>query len=111
ANFCRAALLPYQDFGAKVGYGRGRGVGRARGDGMGLGDGVGLGVAVGVVLGVTVGVVVGVAVALGDGLGVAPPVTSRNAAVIDPQDWKPWKTLTPRPCTKTMRRPTARLAG
>ena len=67
---------------------------------MGLGDGVGLGVAVGVVVGVTVAVVV--AVAVGVGLGVAPPVTSRNAAVIGPLVWKPSKSLTPRPCTKTM---------
>jgi hypothetical protein len=59
---------------------------------MALGDGVGLGVAVGV------------------GVGVAPPVTSKNAALIGPQVWKPWKSLTPRPCTKITWRPTDRLA-
>ena len=67
---------------------------------MGLGDGVGLGVAVGVV----------VAVAVAVGVGVGPPVTSRNAALIGPQVWKPWKSLTPRPCTKITWRPTDRLA-
>jgi hypothetical protein len=67
---------------------------------MGLGDGVGLGV--------TVGVVVAVAVAVG--VGVGPPVTSKNAALIGPQVWKPWKSLTPRPCTKITWRPTDRLA-
>ena len=55
-----------------------------------------------------VGVVVPVAVALG--VGVGPPVTSRNAALIGPQVWKPWKALTPRPCTKIPWRPTERLA-
>ena len=69
---------------------------------MGLGDGVGLGVAV--------GVVVAVAVAVAVGVGVAPPVTSRNAALIGPQVWKPWKSLTPRPCTKITWRPTDRVA-
>jgi hypothetical protein len=67
---------------------------------MGLGDGVGLGVAVGVV----------VAVAVAVGVGVGPPVTSRYAALIGPQVWKPWKSLTPRPCTKITWRPTDRLA-
>ena len=69
---------------------------------MGLGDGVGLGV--------VVGVVVAVAVAVALGVGVGPPVTSRNAALIGPQVWKPWKSLTPRPCTKITWRPTDRLA-
>jgi len=59
---------------------------------MALGDGVGLGVAVAV------------------GVGVAPPVTSRNAALIGPQVWKPWKSFTPRPLTKIIWRPADRLA-
>jgi hypothetical protein len=63
---------------------------------------------VGVGRGVTVGVAVAVAVALG--VGVGPPVTSRNAALIGPQVWKPWKSLTPRPCTKITWRPADRLA-
>jgi hypothetical protein len=63
---------------------------------------------VGVGRGVAVGVAVTVAVALG--VGVGPPVTSRNAALIGPQVWKPWKSLTPRPCTKIRWRPTERLA-
>jgi len=62
------------------------------GVGRGLGEGVGLGVAVAV------------------GVGVGPPVTSRNAALIGPQVWKPWKSFTPRPCTKITWRPTDRLA-
>ena len=66
---------------------------------MDLGVGVGRGVAV--------GVAVAVAVALG--VGVAPPVTSRNAALTGPQVWKPWKSLTPRPRTKITWRPTDRL--
>ena len=74
------------------------------GVGRGLGEGVGLGVAVAV----GVGVDVGVGVTLG--VGVGPPVTSRNAALIGPQVWKPWKSLTPRPCTKITWRPTGRLA-
>ena len=74
------------------------------GVGRGLGEGVGLGVAVAV----GVGVDVGVGVTLG--VGVGPPVTSRNAALIGPQVWKPWKSLTPRPCTKITWRPTDRLA-
>jgi hypothetical protein len=72
--------------------------------GRGLGEGVGLGVAVAV----GVGVDVGVGVTLG--VGVAPPVTSKNAALIGPQVWKPWKSLTPRPWTKITWRPTDRLA-
>ena len=76
------------------------------GVGRGLGEGVGLGVAVAV----GVGVDVGVGVTLGVGVGVEPPVTSRNAALIGPQVWKPWKSLTPRPCTKITWRPTDRLA-
>ena len=73
-------------------------------------------VAVAVAVGATVGVTVAVAVAVGVGVGVtlgvgvAPPVTSRNAALIGPQVWKPWKSLTPRPCTKITWRPTDRLA-
>jgi len=65
---------------------------------------------VGVGRGVAVGVAVAVAVALGVGVGVGPPVTSRNAALIGPQVWKPWTSLTPRPCTKITWRPTDRLA-
>jgi hypothetical protein len=87
---------------------------------MGLGDVVGLGVAVGVAVAVAVVVAVavttGVAVGGGGvgveggtlGDGVAPPVTSRNAALIGPQVWKPWKSFTPRPRTKIMWRPTER---
>jgi hypothetical protein len=111
-----------------LGYGRGGGVGRGLGGGAILGVGVGLGVEVGVVVavgvavavavtvGVAVGVTVAVAVAVGVGVGVtlgvgvAPPVTSRNAALIGPQVGKPWKSLTPRPCTKITWRPTDRLA-
>ena len=103
-----------------LGYGRGGGVGRGLGGGAILGVGVGLGVEVGVV--VAVGVAVAVAVAVGVavgvtvavtvavGVGVAPPVTSRNAALIGPQVWKPWKSFTPRPCTKITWRPIDRLA-
>lgn len=69
---------------------------------MDLGVGVGRGVAV--------GVAVAVAVAVGVGVGVGPSVTSRNAALIGPQVWKPWKSLTPRPRTKITWRPTDRLA-
>ena len=65
---------------------------------------MGLGVAVAV----GVGVDVGVGVTLG--VGVGPPVTSKNAALIGPQVWKPWKSFTPRPCTKIMWRPGDRLA-
>jgi hypothetical protein len=107
-----------------LGYGRGGGVGRGLGGGAILGVGVGLGVEVGVVVavgvavavavavGVAVGVTVAVAVGVGVtvGVGVGPPVTSRNAALIGPQVWKPWKSLTPRPCTKITWRPTDRLA-
>ena len=78
------------------------------GVGRGLGEGVGLGVAVAVGVGVGVAVDVGVGVTLG--IGVAPPVTSRNAALIGPHVWLPWKSLTPRPCTKITWRPTDRLA-
>ena len=104
------------------GYGRGAGVGRGRDVGPILGVGVCLGVALGVVVAVVVGVAVagavavavaeGVTVGLGLtlGVGVAPPVTSRNAALIGPQVWKPWKSLTPRPCTKITWRPADRLA-
>ena len=74
------------------------GVGRGLGSGDDLGVGVGLGVDV------AVGVAVGV------GVGVAPPVTSRNAALIGPQVCKPWKSFTPRPRTKITWRPTDRLA-
>ena len=79
---------------------------------MALGDGVGLAVAVGVGVVVAVGVAVGVGVIVGVdvGVGVEPPVTSRNAALIGPQVWKPWKSFTPRPCTKITWRPTDRLA-
>src|SRR6476660_6379581 len=107
-----------------LGYGRGCGVGRGLGGGAILGVGVGLGVEVGVVVavgvavavavavGVAVGVTVAVTVAVGVtvGVGVAPPVTSRNAALIGPQVWKPWKSFTPRPRTKITWRPTDRLA-
>ena len=68
-------------------------------------------VGVGVVVAVGVAVGVGVIVGVGVGVGVAPPVTSRNAALIGPQVWKPWKSLTPRPRTKITWRPTDRLAG
>jgi hypothetical protein len=88
--------------------------------GVGLGVGVGLletvavavgvGVVVAVAVAVGVGVIVAVAVGVGVGVGVAPPVTSRNAAVIGPQVWKPWKSLTPRPRTKITWRPTDRPA-
>ena len=67
-------------------------------------------VGVGVVVAVGVAVGVGVIVGVGVGVGVGPPVTSRNAALIGPQVWKPWKSLTPRPCTKITWRPTDRLA-
>ena len=78
------------------------------GVGRGLGEGVGLGVAVAV--GVGVGVAAGVGVGVTLGVGVGPPVTSRNAALIGPHVWKPWKSLTPRPCTKITWRPADRLA-
>ena len=76
--------------------------------GLGVGRGLGEGVGVDVAVAVGVGVDVGVGVTLG--VGVGPPVTSRNAALIGPQVWKPWKSLTPRPCTKITWRPTDRLA-
>jgi len=91
-----------------LGYGRGAGVGRGLGTGGNLGVSVGLGVDVAVDVAVAEGVTVGVGVTLG--VGVAPPVTSRNTALIGPQVWKPWKSLTPRPCTKIMWRPADRLA-
>jgi hypothetical protein len=84
----------------------GLGVGRGLGEGVGLGVAVAVGVGVGVAAGVGVDVGVGVT----PGVGVGPPVTSRNAALIGPQVWKPWKSLTPRPCTKITWRPTDRLA-
>ena len=97
-----------------LGYGRGGGVGRGLGGGAILGVGVGLGVEVGVVVAVgvavAVAVAVGVAVGVTLGVGVGPPVTSRNAALIGPQVWKPWKSFTPRPCTKITWRPIDRLA-
>ena len=66
---------------------------------MALGVGVGLGVVVGV------GVDVGVGLkGLGVGVGVEA-VTSKNAALIGPQVWKPWKSLKPRPRTKITWRP------
>src|SRR6266576_3037526 len=87
-------------------------VGRGYGVGRGLGEGVDLGVAVGVGVDVAAGVAVdvGVGVTPGVGVGVGPPVTSRNAALIGPQVWKPWKSFTPRPCTKITWRPADRLA-
>src|SRR5436190_11835500 len=93
-TFVAPCLLPVAYQGLGGGVGLGLGVGR------GLGEGVGLGVAV--------AVGVGVGVTLGVGVGVVPPVTSRNAALIGPQVWKPWKSLTPRPCTKITWRPTDR---
>ena len=63
----------------------------------------------GVGVGRTVAVGVAVAVAVALGVGVGPPVTSRNAALIGPQVGKPWKSLTPRPCTKITWRPADRL--
>ena len=78
------------------------------GRGLGVGADLGVGVGLGVEVGVAVGVAVAVAVALG--VGVGPSVTSRNAALIGPQVWKPWKSVTPRPCTKITWRPTDRLA-
>ena len=96
------------------------GPGRAVGDGLGVGVAVALTVAVGVAVGVAVAVAVAVAVgvvvavAVGEGgtlgVGVGPPVTSRNAALIGPQVWKPWTSLTPRPRTKITWRPTDRVA-
>jgi hypothetical protein len=67
---------------------------------MGLDDGVGVAVAVAVAVAVGVGLK-----GLGVGVGVEA-VTSRNAAPIGPQVWKPWKSLTPRPRTKITWRPT-----
>jgi hypothetical protein len=77
---------------------------------------VAVAVAVDVAVGVAVSVTVAVAVAVGVGVGLTlgvgvgpPPVTSRNAALIGPQVWKPWKSFTPRPRTKITWRPTDRL--
>jgi len=81
--------------------------------GLGVAVAVAVGVAVGVTVAVAVAVAVAVTVAVGVGVGVtvgvAPPVTSRNAALIGPQVWKPWKSLTPRPSTKITWRPTDKL--
>src|SRR5437870_5680379 len=87
-TFVAPCLLPVAYQGLRGGVGLGLGVGRGLGEGGGL----------------------GVAVAVGVGVGVGPPVTSKNAALIGPQVWKPWKSLTPRPCTKITWRPTDRLA-
>ncbi len=95
-----------------MGVGLGVGVGLPEAVAVAVGVGVvvavGVAVGVGVIVGVDVGLAVAVAVAVG--VGVAPPVTSRNAALIGPQVWKPWKSLTPRPRTKITWRPTDRLA-
>src|SRR5436853_7359375 len=93
-TFVAPCLLPVAYQGLRGGVGLGLGVGRGLGEGVGLGVAVAVGVGVGVTLGV----------------GVGPPVTSKNAALIGPQVWKPWKSLTPRPCTKITWRPTDRLA-
>src|ERR1043166_475599 len=97
--------------GVVVGVAVGVGVGVCVGVGVGVGVGLG-GVGVGVVgVGVGVGVVGGVGVGVGviPGVGVGTgPVISRNAALIGPQVWKPWKLFTPRPRTKMMWRPTDR---
>ena len=130
----RSQLFISTQQGDVPGYGRGGGVGRGLPGGVLLGVSVGLGVdvavgvpvavivavavavavavtvAVGVAVGVTVAVAVAVDVGVGVtlGVGVAPPVTSRNAALTGPQVWKPWKSLTPRPRTKITWRPTDR---
>jgi hypothetical protein len=127
-HFSRAYLLfPSEEKtsaqqGDLLGYGRGAGVGRglsdgpgrAVGDGLAVGVAVALTVAVAVAVAVAVGVGVDVAVAVGEGgtlgVGVGPSVTSRNAALIGPQVWKPWTSFTPRPRTKITWRPTDRLA-
>jgi len=95
-----------------VGLGVGVGLPEAVAVAVGVGVAVAVGVAVGVTVIVGVGVGVGVSVGVGVevGVGVAPPVTSKNAALIGPQVWKPWKSLTPRPRTKITCRPTDRLA-
>src|SRR5439155_18353006 len=85
-------------------------VGVGVGVGVNVGVAVGLGVRVGVGVGVNVGVAVALGVRVGVGVAVGPPVTSRNAALIGPQVWKPWKSLTPRPRTKITWRPPDRLA-
>ena len=101
-TFVAPCLLPVAYQGLRGGVGLGLGVGRGLGEGVGFGVAVAVGVGVGVAAGVGVGVILGV--------GVGPPVTSKNAALIGPQVWKPWKSLTPRPCTKITWRPTDRLA-
>ena len=68
-------------FGYAAYQGLGGGLGLGLGVGRDLGEGVGLGVPVAVGVGVDVAEGVGVTV----GVGVAPPVTSRNAALIGPQ--------------------------
>ena len=93
-----------------MGVGLGVGVGLPEAVAVAVGVGVAVAVEVAVGVGVIVGVGVGVGVIVGVGVGVAPPVTSRNAALIGPQVWKPWKSLTPRPRTKITWRPTDRLA-
>jgi len=117
-DICAAGRPTSYGRGAGVGPGLIDGPGRAVGDGLGVGVAVALTVAVGVAVGVAVavavavavGVGVGVVVAVAVGVGVAPPVTSRNAALIGPQVWKPWKSLTPRPRTKITWRPSGRVA-
>lgn len=99
------------DGGVGVAVAGGVGVAVAGGVGVAVDGGVGVGVDGGVGVGVGVGVEGGVGVAVGVGVGVAPPTaTSRNAALIGPQVWKPWKSVTPRPRTKIRWRPTDRLA-
>jgi hypothetical protein len=94
--------------GVMIGVGVGVGVG---GVGVGVGGGVGVGVGeCGVGVAVGVGVDVGRGVTPGVGVGVGPPVTVRNAALIGPQVWKPWKSVTPRPRTKITWRPADKLA-
>ena len=94
-----------------LGVGVGLGVNVAVGVAVGLDVVVAVAVAVAVAVGVAVGVTVAVAVAVavGVGVGVPLPATSRNAALIGPQVWKPWKSFTPRPRTKITWRPTDRL--
>ena len=93
-----------------MGVGLGVGVGLPEAVAVAVGVGVVVAVAVAVAVAVGVGVDVGVGlIGLGVGVGVEA-VTSRNAAPIGPQVWKPWKSLTPRPRTKITWRPTERLA-
>ena len=94
--------------------GRGMGVGRAFGDGLDLGVGVGRG------SGQSASPLLWLSrLVLRLGLSwcwccawgwVEPPITSRKAALIGPQVWKPWKLFTPRPRTKITCRPSERLA-